>query len=216
MRLTLTPAPRPRAVLQHVDGPVRVHVDQDRGIGMAAPFREVIHAKDRDLADHRIGQGADQPDQRCAGDRDAQRAGQPRPGPPGQGQRDRFQQAALQRCPTLMQQRHRGHLLGEGPQLTCRVTAEEPPHLQADRHGPAARRHVMKTPPVPAVDPRRRQAAPMTGGLCRTGPGRDQHSALSVLDLVDLQAVQMREEQVETAGFLACQGMLHNDPRGRS
>jgi hypothetical protein len=26
----------------------------------------------------------------------------------------------------------------------------------------------------------------------------------------------MREEQIKTAGFLACQGMLHNDPRGRS
>ena len=39
------------AVGQHVDRPVRVHVDQDRGVGMAAPFREVIAAQHRDLAD---------------------------------------------------------------------------------------------------------------------------------------------------------------------
>jgi hypothetical protein len=31
-----------------------------------------------------------------------------------------------------------------------------------------------------------------------------------------MQVVQVREEQAETAGFLACQGMLHNYPRGRS
>ena len=39
------------AVFQHVDGPVRVHVDQDGGVGMAFSFREVIDAKDGDLAD---------------------------------------------------------------------------------------------------------------------------------------------------------------------
>jgi hypothetical protein len=48
------------------------------------------------------------------------------------------------------------------------------------------------------------------------GPRRDQHGVLKVLELVDLQVTQMREEQMEAAGFLACQGMLHNDPRGRS
>jgi hypothetical protein len=38
-------------VLQHVDWPVRVHVDQDGRIRMAAPLGEVIHAQHRDLAD---------------------------------------------------------------------------------------------------------------------------------------------------------------------
>jgi hypothetical protein len=31
-----------------------------------------------------------------------------------------------------------------------------------------------------------------------------------------MQVSQMREEQIRAAGFLACQGMLHNDPRSRS
>lgn len=74
----------------------------------------------------------------------------------------------------------------------------------------------MKPPPVPAVDPGRRQSAPAAGCVRRTRPRRDQHGVLKVFDLVDLQACQVREEQMETAGFLACRGMLHNDPRGRS
>jgi hypothetical protein len=44
--------------------------------------------------------------------------------------------------------RHSGHLLGEGPQLTLRVTAEEPAHLQVDRYRTAACRQVMKPPPA--------------------------------------------------------------------
>ena len=43
------------AVGQHVDGPVRVHVDQDGRVGMTLPFREVIHAQHGDLADPGIG-----------------------------------------------------------------------------------------------------------------------------------------------------------------
>jgi hypothetical protein len=56
----------------------------------------------------------------------------------------------------------------------------------------------------------------MTGRFPSTGPRRDQHTIPKVFDLVDLQVSQIREEHTETAGFLACQGMLHNDPRGRS
>jgi hypothetical protein len=43
------------AVVQHVDGPVGVHVNQDGRVGMAAPFGEVIHAQHGDLANRRIG-----------------------------------------------------------------------------------------------------------------------------------------------------------------
>jgi hypothetical protein len=139
-----------------------------------------------------------------------------RPGPPGQRQRDRFQRAAQLRCAVLMPLRHGRHLPGEGPQLTSRVAAEEPAYLKVDHHGPAARRQVMNPPPAPTVDPGRRHTAPTAGRIRRPGPGRDQHGVPGVLDLVDLQAVQMREEQMQTAGFLACQAMVHNDPRGRS
>jgi hypothetical protein len=108
--------------------------------------------------------------------------------------------------------RHGRHLPGEGPQLTSRVAAEEPAYLKVDHHGPAARRQVMNPPPAPAVDPGRRHTAPTAGRIRRPGPGRDQHGVPGVLDLVDLQAVQMREEQMQTAGFPACQAMVHNDP----
>src|SRR5580704_4526963 len=116
----------------------------------------------------------------------------------------------------LVPLRHGGHLLGEGPQTALRVAAEEPAYLQVDRHGPAACRQVMQPSPVPAVNPGRGQPAPMAGRIRRPGPRRDQHGVPGVLNLVDLQAVQVRKEQMETAGFLACRGMVHNDPRGRS
>src|SRR6266487_4485219 len=115
-----------------------------------------------------------------------------------------------------MPPRHSGYLLGEGPQLAPRVAAEEPADLQVDHHRPATRRQVMEPPPVPAVDSGGRQSAPMTGRVPRTGPRRDQYAIPKVFDLVDLQVSQIGEEHTETAGFLACQGMLHNDPRGRS
>ncbi len=51
----------------------------------------------------------------------------------------------------------------------------------------------------------------MTGRVRRMGPRRDQHCVPEVLNLVDMQVSQIREEHIETAGFLACQGMLHND-----
>ena len=52
-------------------------------------------------------------------------------------------------------------------------------------------------------------------GPARSGIARPL-STLTVVDHVDMPVTQMREEQVETAGFLACRGMLHNDPRDRS
>jgi hypothetical protein len=41
-------------------------------------------------------------------------------------------------------------------------------------------------------------------------------SSLTVVNPVDMQAPQMREEQVGTAGFLPCRGMLHIDLGDRS
>jgi hypothetical protein len=55
-----------------------------------------------------------------------------------------------------------------------------------------------------------RRAVSVAGRLRPAGLGRDQHAVPGVLDPAYLQAVQMREEQTETAGVVACQGMLHN------
>ena len=115
-----------------------------------------------------------------------------------------------------MPQCHRRYLLGKGLQLALRVAAEETAHLEVDHHRPPAHRQVMKLPPVPAVDPGREHSAPVTGRLRRTRPRRDQHGTPKILDLADMQVSQVREEHIQAAGFLACQAMLHNDPRGRS
>lgn len=80
------------AAVQDIDGPVGGRVDEDRGVGLAAPFGEVVHAQDRDRADLGVGQCPDQPDQQGAGHEDAQVSGQARPSAPGQGQRDVLQQ----------------------------------------------------------------------------------------------------------------------------
>jgi hypothetical protein len=45
--------------------------------------------------------------------------------------------------------------------------------------------------------------------VIKTPTGKD-------LDPAYMQVSQMRKEQVDTTGFLACPGMLHNYPRGRS
>jgi hypothetical protein len=56
---------------------------------MAAAQREIINPRHlRRCAELRIGQVDDRPQQHAAVHRDAQRPGQPSPGPPGQLQRD--------------------------------------------------------------------------------------------------------------------------------
>ena len=53
----------------------------------------------------------------------------------------------------------------------------------------------------------------MTGRIHRARPRRDKHDVPSILDPVDLQATQMRKEQIKAAGTLARQRMMHNDPK---
>ena len=73
------------AARQHVDGPPGSGVDQDGGVDVAAVQREVIDADHFGRGAERwVGQVDNQPQQRAAVHRDAQRGGQPRPGPPGQ------------------------------------------------------------------------------------------------------------------------------------
>ena len=87
----------------------------------------------------------------------------------------------------------------------------KPAHLQIDHHGPADHSEIVQPPPVPAVDPRRRHPAQVTGRLRSTRSRGDQHRVRVVLDLLDMELLQIREQQVQAAGFLACQAVLHND-----
>lgn len=60
------------AVVQNIDGPVGGHVDEDGGVGVAAPFGELVHAHDGERVDLGIGQRPDQPDQQGTRRRDTQ------------------------------------------------------------------------------------------------------------------------------------------------
>ena len=42
-------------------------------------------------------------------------------------------------------------------------------------------------------------------------PHSGTHRVRAVLDLLDMELLQIREQQVQAAGFLACQAVLHND-----
>jgi hypothetical protein len=53
-------------VVQHVDRPVGVHVEQQCRVGVPAALGEIVHAQHRDLADLRVGQGPDHADGRVA------------------------------------------------------------------------------------------------------------------------------------------------------
>jgi hypothetical protein len=56
----------------------------------------------------------------------------------------------------------------------------------------------------------------MTHRVRHACPRRDQHNAITILDVVDMQVTKVREEHIETEGIHTRRGMLHNDPRGRS
>lgn len=81
-------------VVQHIDGPVGVHVDQNSGIRLAATFSPIVNSQHSDLPELGIGQSTDQPDQGVSGRRDAQAAEQSGPGPACQRERKALKQIA--------------------------------------------------------------------------------------------------------------------------
>ncbi|MFG6202320.1 hypothetical protein [Nonomuraea sp. JJY05] len=69
----------------------------------------------------------------------------------------------------------------------------------------------MKTTTVTAVPSACRGGALVTYRTVSSGPSRDQQATLILLDGLDMHLAEMWEQQKNTASFLACQGMLHND-----
>ncbi|MFI9598239.1 hypothetical protein, partial [Nonomuraea sp. NPDC052265] len=74
----------------------------------------------------------------------------------------------------------------------------------------------MKPPAVAGVNPAR--GDPTSRALCldRDGSRGDLHPGGTVLNLIDMHALQMRRKKNKTAGFRVCRSMQHNDPHGRS
>jgi len=81
---------------------------------------------------------------------------------------------------------------------------------------PPAAGQVLQAAPVPVVHPRRQCPAVTAGHRPGAGAGYDLHAAVEVLHAVQVQPAQMREQQVQQAGFPAGELVQHNDSHGRS
>lgn len=158
----------------------------------------------------RVGQPPDQPDQGEPGHDHAQRPGQPGTRAAGQRQRDPLQQAPQPRGATLIPARQPGSLLGERGYRARRVAAAKPAGLQHDLHRPPAAGKILQAAPVPVMHPGGdHPAAPASQRGC-PGPGRDLHRITQILDLIDIQACQVREQQAQQAGFPHGKLVQHN------
>ena len=108
------------------------------------------------------------------------------------------------------------HLLSERRDRAGRVVADEAADLQPDLDRPPAAGQVLQAAPVPVVRPRRQCPAATAGHRPRAGTGYDLHAAVQVLHPIQVQPAQMREQQVQQAGFPAGELVQHNDSLGRS
>jgi hypothetical protein len=112
--------------------------------------------------------------------------------------------------------RHPWHLLCERQHRAGGPGAPEPAHLQFNLNRTPAAGQVMQAPPVTVVHLRRGRAAAAAGRRPAAGTRHDPHAAAQVLDLLQVQAIQVREEQGQDTGFPASELMQHNDSHGRS
>jgi len=177
---------------------------------MAPALGDIIHSEHRDRPGLRIRQRPDQTDQREPGHGHGQRRGQPAAGAAGQRQRDLLQQGS-QRCSTpLIPAGQPWHLLSERRHLAGRVAAAEPADLQHDLNRPPAAGQVGQAAPVPVVHLRRDRPAAPAGQRRRPGPGRDPHHLAQVLDMLQVQARQVREQHHQQAGFPGGELVQHN------
>ena len=114
---------------EHIHRPMSVgQIDQHRAVVMPAAQRELINTKHSHPADRRIRQRPDQAQQRRPAHRHAQRGGQPRPGPPGQGQPDRDQRCLHADAAPGVPLGQPRHLLDKRARAAVDVIAEEPTH----------------------------------------------------------------------------------------
>jgi hypothetical protein len=128
----------------------------------------------------------------------------------GQRQRDLLQQAPQPGGAALVPGRQPGHLLGERGDRACRVTAAEPAHLQHDFHRPPATGKIVQAAPVPVMHPAGDHPAAPAGQRGCPGPGHDPHLPARILDMLQVQASKLREQQDQQAGFRASEYVQHN------
>ena len=186
-----------RQQVGHVPGP---HVDQHRPVHLALGQREVIDPEhQRRSRDLRFGRRGDQPQHRRGVHGDAEGPGQPGGGPPGQLQPEPGQHAQQRDAAPPVPLAHPRGLLGERDRRAPRVLAAEPAHLQDDQHRPATRRAVRHHPRIPAMHPRRLQAAPRAARRPRPARRRDHHRMHDVFHAMHAQTRQVREQRGQQA-----------------
>ena len=194
---------RPQPRLQRGGLPVRqqaghvpgTHAGQHRPVYLSLGQREVINSEDlRRGRDFRIRHRGDQAQHRCRVHGNAERPGQPGSRTPGQVQPEPGQHGRQRdTAPPVPLTQPRG-LLSEGDRRALRAPAAEPAHPQDDQHRPAARRAVRHRARIPAVHPRRLQAAPRAARRARLARRGDHHRVSHVFDPAHAQPRQVREQ----------------------
>jgi hypothetical protein len=129
-------------------------VDQHRPIISSATPREFIDTKHRHRTDRRIRQVADPAQQRRAADRHTQRGSQPRPGPPGQSNRDGRQSIPQSGAALRVPLGQTRNLLGERARPAVIPIAEEPTRRQPQHRRLTGDRQIRQVTAIAAVHPR--------------------------------------------------------------
>ena len=141
-------------VRQQVDHVPGAHVHQHRPVHVPLAQREINPEDFRRGGDLRLRQCHDQAQHGRRVHRDAQRAGQPGGGSPGQLQAEPGQHAQQRHAPPPVPPGQPVGLFGERDRRALILQAAEPAHRQRDQQRAAARRAVGHRPRVPAVHPR--------------------------------------------------------------
>jgi hypothetical protein len=148
------------AAFEEVQRSAGLTVDQHRAIVPAAPDREVAGPEHPRGCGLRARSAHNQPQHDLPTRRDTQPAGQPRPRPARQRNRDAPQHTRQQRGLPRVADGQALDLPGERLALAAGIRTEEPPDGQPDLHPPAADRSIGQPPFIAAVDPARHRPAP--------------------------------------------------------
>lgn len=183
-------------VRQHVNRPVRRHVDQDRVVGVATTNREIVDTEDRDRrrVGHRLR--ADQPDQQVRSARHAQPDCQPRPRAAGQCQCDPHQRRRQRRGSTCEWRGQARDLLAEGLLLAALVPALEPPDASHDPNPPSGQRAVRQRSGVLRVHARRPSSARRTSCVLRDRTDEERHRRRVRLHSLDRSCPEVRKHRL--------------------
>ena len=179
-------------VLQQVDGPMGGHIHQDRAVDAATAERKIVHTQHRHLADLRVRQRAQQPQQGVPACRQPKPSGQPRAGAARERQADGLQHPLEQRGAPSVAGGQPRDLLGERSGLAVGVVAEEAADPKAEHDPLAGHCRVGESALVAAVHPGGGVAAVGAGGRAGAGVRPDVHGVFDLLDSLDRNGSQVR------------------------